>query len=124
MTTILVVDDNALDRKLMGKSVEAAGWSVEFAENGRQAFEKIGQKVPDLVLTDLQMPEMDGLELVRQTKARFPATPVVLVTAYGSEELAVAALQAGTVELYSEAESPSRSAAHAGNCPGRRRVAT
>jgi CheY-like chemotaxis protein/anti-sigma regulatory factor (Ser/Thr protein kinase) len=95
MTTILVVDDNALERKLIGRSVEAAGWSVEFAENGRQAFEKIGQKVPDLVLTDLQMPEMDGLELVRQTKARFPATPVVLVTAYGSEELAVAALQAG-----------------------------
>jgi CheY-like chemotaxis protein len=95
MTTILVVDDNALDRKLIGKSAEAAGWSVEFAENGRQALEKIGQKLPDLVLTDLQMPEVDGLELVRQTKARFPATPVVLMTAYGSEELAVAALQAG-----------------------------
>jgi CheY-like chemotaxis protein len=95
MTTVLVVDDNVLDRKLIGKSVEAAGWSVEFAENGRQAFENLGQQLPDVILTDLQMPEMDGLELVRQTNARFPATPVVLVTAYGSEELAVSALQAG-----------------------------
>ncbi|HEX2474968.1 MAG TPA: response regulator [Lacipirellulaceae bacterium] len=95
MTTILVVDDNALERQWIGKSVEAAGWSFEFADNGREALEKLGQKTPDLVLTDLQMPEMDGLELVRQTKARFPATPVVLITAYGSEELAVAALQAG-----------------------------
>jgi CheY-like chemotaxis protein/anti-sigma regulatory factor (Ser/Thr protein kinase) len=95
MTTILVVDDNALDRTLIGKSVEAAGWSVEFADNGRQALEKLVEKLPDLVLTDLQMPEMDGLELVRQTKARYPATPVVLITAYGSEELAVGALHAG-----------------------------
>jgi CheY-like chemotaxis protein/anti-sigma regulatory factor (Ser/Thr protein kinase) len=95
MTTILVVDDNALDRKLIGKSVEAVGWSVEFADNGRQAFERISEKLPDLVLTDLQMPEMDGLELVRQAKARFPAMPIVLVTAYGSEDLAASALLAG-----------------------------
>jgi CheY-like chemotaxis protein/anti-sigma regulatory factor (Ser/Thr protein kinase) len=95
VTTILVVDDNALERKLAGKCVEAAGWSVEFAENGRQALDKLAHLKPDLVLTDLRMPDMDGLELVLETKARFPLTPVVLMTAYGSEEMAVMALQAG-----------------------------
>jgi CheY-like chemotaxis protein/anti-sigma regulatory factor (Ser/Thr protein kinase) len=95
VTTILVVDDNALDRTVIGKSVEAAGWSVDFAANGREAFEKLAENAPDLILTDLQMPEMDGLELVRQARSRYPDIPVVLITAFGSEELAVAALQAG-----------------------------
>jgi CheY-like chemotaxis protein/anti-sigma regulatory factor (Ser/Thr protein kinase) len=95
VTTILIVDDNALDRKVMGSSVEAAGWAAEFAENGREALVKLAQRQPDVILTDLQMPEMDGLELVQQMKVRYPAIPVVLVTAYGSEELAVTGLQAG-----------------------------
>jgi CheY-like chemotaxis protein/anti-sigma regulatory factor (Ser/Thr protein kinase) len=95
MTTILVVDDNPLDRAMVGKWIESAGWSAVFAENGRAALEKIERSRPDLVLTDIQMPEMDGLELVRQVKSRFPAIPIVLITAYGSEELAATALQIG-----------------------------
>jgi DNA-binding response OmpR family regulator len=51
--------------------------------------------MPDLVLTDMQMPEMDGLELVRQVRRRFPLVPVILITAHGSEELAVEALRSG-----------------------------
>jgi CheY-like chemotaxis protein len=95
MTTVLVVDDNPLDRTLVGKSIELAGWSCEYAHNGRDALEKIERGRPDLVLTDLQMPEMDGLALVHEMKRRFPDVPVVLITAYGSEELAVTALRAG-----------------------------
>jgi CheY-like chemotaxis protein/anti-sigma regulatory factor (Ser/Thr protein kinase) len=95
MTTVLVVDDNPLDRTLVGNSIELAGWSAEYADNGCDALEKIERQRPDLVLTDLQMPEMDGLQLVHEMKHRFPDVPVVLITAYGSEELAVTALKAG-----------------------------
>ena len=58
-------------------------------------LKRLERAAPALVLTDIQMPEMDGLELVRQMKSRFPAIPVVLVTAYGSEEVAAIALKVG-----------------------------
>lgn len=95
MTTVLVVDDNILDQKLAGDCVKVAGWQPEFAKNGREALQWLQQSTPDLVLTDLQMPEVDGLELVRRIKERSPRVPVVLMTAHGSEEVAVEALQAG-----------------------------
>ena len=95
MTTILVVDDNPLDRKVAGRLVSDAGWRAEFAEDGLEAIEKITENAPDAVLTDLQMPGMDGLELVEQIRNQYPGLPVVLITAFGSEELAVRALHAG-----------------------------
>jgi CheY-like chemotaxis protein len=65
------------------------------ARNGQEALEAWQREKPDLVLTDLQMPEMDGLALVEGLRSRSPAIPVVLMTAYGSEEIAVEALQKG-----------------------------
>jgi len=66
-----------------------------FAEHGREALEIIAREPPDVVLTDLLMPEMDGLELVERIKRDYPATPVILMTAHGSEEIAVKALRTG-----------------------------
>lgn len=106
MTTILVVDDNAMERKVVGKSVEAAGWQATYATNGCDALEHLSQTRPDLILTDLKMPVMDGLELVEQAKAKFPAIPVVLMTAYGSEEIAVLALQAGAASYVPKRNLP------------------
>ncbi len=60
-----------------------------FAGHGREALEVIAREPPDVVLTDLLMPEMDGLELVERIKRDYPATPVILMTAHGSEEIAV-----------------------------------
>jgi len=95
MTTVLVVDDSPLDQKIAGSIVEAEGMAVIFAANGQEALNRMAKEKADLVLTDLQMPVMDGLELVRQIKKRYPATPVVLVTREGSEEIAAEALQLG-----------------------------
>lgn len=66
-----------------------------FAANGREALEQIELHLPDLVLTDMQMPEMDGLELVVEIKRLYPLLPVILMTAQGSEEIAVEALRLG-----------------------------
>ncbi|MCA9639059.1 MAG: response regulator, partial [Myxococcales bacterium] len=92
---ILVVDDSPLDRKLAGRLLEKAGFETSFAENGAQALESIADARPDLVLTDMIMPEMDGLKLVETAHARFPALPVILMTAHGSESVAVKALRKG-----------------------------
>jgi len=95
MTSILVVDDSPLDQHFAGRCVQDEGCSVIFAKNGREALEVILQQKPDAVLTDLQMPELDGLELVRRIKEQHLTTPVILMTAHGSEEVAVQALRAG-----------------------------
>jgi len=96
MTTVLIVDDLASDRLLaeglLQKHLEC---SVRHAADGVEALAKIEEGPPDLVLTDLQMPEMDGLELVREVRSRHPHIPVVLMTAHGSEMFAVDALQQG-----------------------------
>jgi CheY-like chemotaxis protein len=95
MTTVLVVDDSAVDRHLAGGLLRKRGLTAVFASHGREALELIDREQPDIVVTDLQMPEMDGLELTGAIRRRFPFLPVVLMTAHGSEEIAVQALQRG-----------------------------
>ena len=95
MATVLIVDDSPLDRRLASRMLEEIGLRVTCAEHGREALEKMGHSIPDMVLTDMQMPEMDGLQLVEEIGKRHPATPVIVMTAFGSEETAVVALQKG-----------------------------
>lgn len=105
MPKILVVDDSGVDQRLVGglleerHGLEAAekttGMDVTFASNGMEALKAIGKELPDLVLTDLQMPEMNGLELVDELRIKYPSLPVVLMTAHGSEDIALLALQRG-----------------------------
>ncbi len=98
MTGILVVDDSAVDRRLAGGLLEKnSGEKIYYAEDGVDALEQIELHIPDIVLTDMQMPNMDGLELVKRIKAQYPLIPVVLMTAQGSEEFAVEALRCGAV---------------------------
>lgn len=95
MSHILVVDDSAADRELATHLLEQQSWTVSQAHDGTQALERLRTHRPDLVLTDLVMPEMDGLALVEQIKLEFAAVPVILMTARGSEEVAVQALTTG-----------------------------
>ncbi|MFB3885200.1 MAG: sigma-54-dependent transcriptional regulator [Thermodesulfobacteriota bacterium] len=93
---ILVVDDEAPIREILKKSLsQLGGFSAEVAQNGREAIEKIEGDVFDLVLTDVKMPEMDGLELLKTIRERWPDTMVILMTAYGSIETAVEAMKMG-----------------------------
>ena len=94
--TVLVVDDSAADRRLVGGLLERSGGiSVEYAKDGKEAIDRFQSRVPELAVTDLIMPEMDGLALVAAVKSEFPLVPVVLMTARGNEEIALAALRAG-----------------------------
>ncbi|MDB5309226.1 MAG: hypothetical protein JWO38_3428 [Gemmataceae bacterium] len=103
MTTVLVVDDSAVERRRIGAFLESgqadkggvAGMKVVYAGNGREALAVMREALPDAVLTDLRMPEMDGLELVAEVRGRYPSVPVVLMTAHGSFDVAVKALERG-----------------------------
>jgi CheY-like chemotaxis protein len=96
MARILIVDDSRMDRHLAGRLLGAEDdLELVEAEDGEAALARLRSESADLVLTDLSMPRMDGLELVSAIKEELPLTPVILMTAQGSEELAAEALQAG-----------------------------
>jgi CheY-like chemotaxis protein/anti-sigma regulatory factor (Ser/Thr protein kinase) len=106
MPTVLVVDDSLVERHRVGALLEkprgltegakrTTGIAIAYAANGLEALDTLRRSLPDLVLTDLQMPEMNGLELVERIRADYPSVPVILMTAHGSEEIAVQALQRG-----------------------------
>jgi CheY-like chemotaxis protein len=95
MPTILVVDDSPADRDLAESFLREEGIRVVQAGDGREALALIERWKPELVLTDLHMPEMDGLALVREVRGRHPRLPVILMTAFGTEELALRALREG-----------------------------
>jgi len=96
MAKILVVDDTPVDQRLiLGLLQELSDLEVLCAANGKEALAIIAQNAPDVVLTDLQMPEMDGLQLVKKIRANYSHIPVILMTAFGSEEIALDALQRG-----------------------------
>jgi CheY-like chemotaxis protein len=96
--TFVVVDDALTDRTLIsGMLSKAFDCQVETAEDGQQALQLLNDHRPDLVLTDMQMPVMNGLELVAAVKDEFPMVPVILMTAQGSEELAAAAMHQGAL---------------------------
>lgn len=96
MPTVLVVDDSATDRLLAGGLLSEGGdFDVEYAVDGSDAIVKTELHVPDLIVTDMDMPELNGLELVAVIRHAYPLVPVVLMTARGSEELALKALRSG-----------------------------
>lgn len=101
MARILVVDDSAMDRRLAGQLLqksragESTGHTVAVAGDGQEALEALARERIDLVVADLQMPHMNGLELVEAVRNQYAAIPVILMTAHGSEDIAIQALQSG-----------------------------
>jgi CheY-like chemotaxis protein/anti-sigma regulatory factor (Ser/Thr protein kinase) len=105
MARLLVVDDTIVGQRLAGGLLEKQlDWSVTYARNGAEALERVEDDLPDLVVTDLQMPEMNGLELVEALRKQHPLIPVVLMTAAGSETIAVEALECGAASYVPKKE--------------------
>ena len=92
---ILVVDDDESLRWVTQAQLQQSGYEVAVAGDGNAALESIWQVPPDLVITDLKMPGMSGLELLRKIREDYPEVIVIIVTAFGTVENAVEAMKAG-----------------------------
>ncbi len=91
--TILLVDDEAGIRKVLSIALEDGGYAVHTAENGRAALEIFSKIAPPIVLTDIKMPDMDGIELLRRLKELNPETEVIMFTGHGDMDLAIKSLK-------------------------------
>ena len=96
---VLVVDDDAPARRLWQVRLRALGCDVALAEDGQAALLEIKRREPALMLLDLQMPRMGGLEVLRHLRSAGTAFPVVVITAHGSIETAVEAMREGAYDF-------------------------
>ncbi len=98
MARILVVDDEEGLREFLAETLAGDGHSVETQEDGQAALEELARRSYDLLVTDLKMPRLDGLELLRRVKAEQPELEVLVLTAYGSVDSAVEAMKLGAFD--------------------------
>jgi DNA-binding NtrC family response regulator len=96
---ILVVDDDQLSREFLVDAITALGYKPLEAKNGAEALERAASSSPDLILADLRMPGMDGVELIRKIREQSPGMPSVMITAQGTVETAVQAMRAGASDV-------------------------
>jgi len=101
-TVILVVEDDADLQAALCDTLALAGYSTETANEGGEALEILARRDVDMVITDIQMPGMDGHELLKQIKIQWQDLPVMLMTAYGSIQMAVEAMRDGAVDYLSK----------------------
>ncbi|MBI4669844.1 MAG: response regulator [Elusimicrobia bacterium] len=95
---VLIVDDDSLICEQLAKELQRNFFETHLAYTGRQAWEFIETNQIDVVLLDLKLPDMDGLDLLKQIKDQQPAVEVVVVTGYGTQEIAVGALRRGAID--------------------------
>ncbi len=95
METVLIVDDEKNYPLILAAVLEEEGFETMTANSGQEAIEILSNSDVDLVLTDMKMPSMDGIELLENVKAKDPELPVIMMTAYGTVEKAVEAMQKG-----------------------------
>ena len=95
---ILIVDDEPLVRRSLSELLTLSGYVVSAASNGREALDLLKSYTTDIIITDMKMPEMDGMHLLKQIKTDYPDIPVILITGYGSIENAVDAIKEGAYD--------------------------
>lgn len=99
MSSILVIDDKDSMRKMMAQTLVEEGYSVDTAANGPEGIDKAREKGFDLVITDLKMPDMDGLEVLSALQDVNNDMPIIVMTAYGTIETAVSAMKNGAIDF-------------------------
>ncbi|MEE9422550.1 MAG: sigma-54 dependent transcriptional regulator [Gammaproteobacteria bacterium] len=96
--TVLIVEDDVALSSALGTTLEIAGYAVDIATDGFSALERIKQALPEIVVSDVQMEGMNGHELLKNIKAHHLELPVILMTAYGTIEMAVDAMRSGAAD--------------------------
>lgn len=104
--SILVIDDESLMREYVQEALVRAGHEVTVASSGREGIEAIGTKTFDVVVTDLKMQPVDGIEVLRAVRGQAPGTACIIMTAYGTVDTAVTALKEGAFDYIMKPFTP------------------
>jgi len=104
--SVLVIDDEQLMRDFVKETLTRAGYNVAVATDGKTGLDMLEKHDFDLVVTDLKMPVMDGLEVLRQVRSGFPGVNVIVMTAYATVETAVTALKSGAIDYIMKPFTP------------------
>ena len=92
---ILLIDDEPIIHQSLGSFLRRVGHEVQIALNGKEGLSRVMEQTPDLVISDIKMPGLNGLDLLTHLKIHSPQIPVLLITGHGDMDTAVAALQIG-----------------------------
>lgn len=114
MARVLIIDDHDAIREGLELLLRKHGHRTYSAENGRQGLDLLGEHGAELVVTDLRMAGMDGIEVLRQVRARAPETDVMMITAFGTVDRAVEAMKLGAVDFITKPFSPEEFAVKVG----------
>src|SRR6185437_8372869 len=98
-TPVLVVDDEADIASILADRLETTGLEVQVAHDGEAALQAIRLNSPGLVFLDIQMPKLNGIEVLKRARKEWPDLPVIIITAYGTIEGAVEAMKEGATDF-------------------------
>ena len=108
MERVLVVDDEAVIREGMKRILGGEGFQVDVSASGHAALERLQEEDFDLVITDLKMPGMSGMEVLKAIKILQPEIPVIIITGYSTVDTAVEAIKNGAFDFISKPFTPDQ----------------
>ncbi len=103
---IMVVDDEAIVGKRLKPSLESSGYTVETFGDGRSAIARLSKERFDIVITDVRMDDVDGMQILEYVRANIPQTKVIIITGYASVDLARRALDKGAFDFIAKPFKP------------------
>ncbi len=95
---VLIIDDDEVTRKLLEKIIQKEGYDIFEAEGGQTGIDTFKKEKPDIVLSDLRLPDIDGLEVIHTIREQSPSVPIIVITAYNETDTAISALHEGVLD--------------------------
>ncbi len=118
---ILVIDDESIVRKSCSRTLSPEGYEVKVSQSGVEALKMLEEESFDLVLTDLKMPDIDGIEVLKKIKERWPQTEVIIITGYQTVDTAVKSIKLGAFDYIEKPFTPDALVAAVGNAMASRK---
>ncbi len=119
---ILVIDDEDIVRRSCSRTLSPLGYEVRLTQSSLDGLRMIDEEKFDLVLTDIKMPDMDGIEVLKQVRDRFPEMKVIIMTGYQSVENALKSVQLGAFDYIEKPFSPDTLISSVSKALGNRKV--
>lgn len=120
---ILVIDDEDIVRTSCSRALVPEGYEVKAAKNGLEGLKMISDEKFDLVLTDLKMPDMDGIEVLKRIKEEWPEIEVIIITGYQTVDTAVKSIKLGAFDYIEKPFTPDALVAAVAKALNRKRIA-